>query len=168
MIFFEPKRLYRGPFDGDPEHVPPWRDQPEAEVPDGYYRTPLGQAAVVRSGEEVTVVTWGTMVHVAAAAIDAGGRRCRADRPADAGAARSGDDRRIGRKDGPLHRRARSAADVRLRCRSRRAGAATLLLEPGSAGGARHGLGHARSACAGVAIHAEPRADRMRCARTAA
>ncbi len=45
VIFFEPKRLYRGPFDGDPEHVPPWRDQPEADVPDGYYRTPLGQAA---------------------------------------------------------------------------------------------------------------------------
>src|SRR6476660_2538933 len=44
VIFFEPKRLYRGPFDGDAEHVPPWRDQPSAEVPDGHYRTPLGQA----------------------------------------------------------------------------------------------------------------------------
>ena len=70
VIFLEPKRLYRGPFDGDPEHVPPWRDQPAAEVPEGYYRTPLGQASVVRGGEEVTIVTWGTMVHVARAAID--------------------------------------------------------------------------------------------------
>ena len=70
VIFFEPKRLYRGPFDGDPERVPPWRDQPQAEVPDGYYRTPLGKAAVVRGGEAVTVVAWGTMVHVAGAAIE--------------------------------------------------------------------------------------------------
>jgi 2-oxoisovalerate dehydrogenase E1 component beta subunit len=70
VIFFEPKRLYRGSFDGDPEHVPPWRDQPQAEVPEGYYRTPLGQAAVVRDGNAATIVTWGTMVHVAAAAID--------------------------------------------------------------------------------------------------
>ncbi|MCI0491493.1 MAG: alpha-ketoacid dehydrogenase subunit beta [Planctomycetes bacterium] len=73
VVFFEPKRLYRGPFDGNPEHVPPWRDQPTAEVPDGYYSTPLGKAAIVRGGEEVTVVTWGTMVHVARAAIDESG-----------------------------------------------------------------------------------------------
>jgi 2-oxoisovalerate dehydrogenase E1 component beta subunit len=70
VIFFEPKRLYRGPFDGDAESVPPWREQPSANVPDGYYRTPLGQATVVRGGEEVTIVTWGTMVHVARAAIE--------------------------------------------------------------------------------------------------
>jgi 2-oxoisovalerate dehydrogenase E1 component beta subunit len=70
VIFFEPKRLYRGPFDGDAERVPPWRDQPQAEVPEGYYRTPLGQAAIVRRGSEATIVSWGTMVHVAAAAIE--------------------------------------------------------------------------------------------------
>jgi 2-oxoisovalerate dehydrogenase E1 component beta subunit len=69
VVFFEPKRLYRGSYDGDPENVMPWRDQREAEVPDEYFRTPLGQAAIVRSGEELTVVTWGTMVHVARAAI---------------------------------------------------------------------------------------------------
>jgi 2-oxoisovalerate dehydrogenase E1 component beta subunit len=69
VIFLEPKRLYRGPFDGDPERVPPWREQPQAEVPEAYYRTPLGKAAIVRGGEEVTIVTWGTMVHVASAAI---------------------------------------------------------------------------------------------------
>ncbi len=70
VIFFEPKRLYRGAFDGDPEHVPPWRDQPTADVPDGYFRTPLGKAAIVRPGDDVTIVTWGTMVHIARAAID--------------------------------------------------------------------------------------------------
>jgi 2-oxoisovalerate dehydrogenase E1 component beta subunit len=69
VIFFEPKRLYRGAFNGDPEHVPPWRDQPDADVPQGYFRTPLGEASVVRSGDAVTIVTWGTMVHVTAAAV---------------------------------------------------------------------------------------------------
>jgi 2-oxoisovalerate dehydrogenase E1 component beta subunit len=73
VIFFEPKRLYRGPFDGDPERVPPWRDQPSAEVPEGYYCTPLGEAAVTRPGNDMTIVTWGTMVHVAAAAIEQAG-----------------------------------------------------------------------------------------------
>src|SRR5436189_1932163 len=70
VVFFEPKRLYRGSFDGDPEKVLPWRDQPEANVPEDYYRTPLGKANVVRRGEDVTVITWGTMVHVARAAIE--------------------------------------------------------------------------------------------------
>lgn len=69
VVFFEPKRLYRGSFDGEPENVPPWRDQPEAEVPEEYYRTPLGQAHIVRPGDELTVIAWGTMVHVARAAI---------------------------------------------------------------------------------------------------
>jgi 2-oxoisovalerate dehydrogenase E1 component beta subunit len=70
VIFFEPKRLYRGPFHGDPEQVPPWRDQPEANVPDGHFTTPLGQAAILRGGDDVTIVTWGTMVHVTASAIE--------------------------------------------------------------------------------------------------
>jgi len=70
VVFFEPKRLYRGSFDGDPESVPPWRDQPEAEVPAEYYQTPLGQANIVRPGDDVTVIAWGTMVHVARAAIE--------------------------------------------------------------------------------------------------
>ena len=69
VVFFEPKRLYRGSFDGDPTSVTPWREQAEAEVPEDYYRTPLGHAKVVQAGEEVTVIAWGTMVHVARAAI---------------------------------------------------------------------------------------------------
>ena len=35
VIFFEPKRCYRGPFYGDPHKVPTWSDHPEAEVPEG-------------------------------------------------------------------------------------------------------------------------------------
>jgi 2-oxoisovalerate dehydrogenase E1 component beta subunit len=70
VVFLEPKRLYRGVFDGDPAKVTPWREQPEADVPDEHYRTPLGRANVVRPGEEITVIAWGTMVHVARTAIE--------------------------------------------------------------------------------------------------
>ena len=41
---------------------------PLAEVPDGHYTVPLGQAAIVREGATVTVLAYGTMVHVALAA----------------------------------------------------------------------------------------------------
>lgn len=70
VVFFEPKRLYRGAFDGDPQRVQPWKDQPGANVPDGYFKTPLGKAMIVREGTAATVVAWGTMVHVAGAAIE--------------------------------------------------------------------------------------------------
>jgi 2-oxoisovalerate dehydrogenase E1 component beta subunit len=70
VIFFEPKRLYRGAFDGDTEYVPPWRDRADAEVPEGHYTIPLGEAAIARHGADITVVAWGTMVHVASAAIE--------------------------------------------------------------------------------------------------
>ena len=73
VLFFEPKRLYRGPFDGEVHRVPPWKDQPGAEVPDNYYKTPLGKAVVVTEGTAATIVTWGTMVHVARAAIQEAG-----------------------------------------------------------------------------------------------
>ena len=66
VIFLEPKRLYNGPFDGRHEKpVKPWSTHPHGEVPDGHYRVPLGQAAIVREGVELTVLTYGTMVHVA-------------------------------------------------------------------------------------------------------
>src|SRR5947207_2129702 len=69
VIFLEPKRLYNGPFDGHPDRpVTPWTEHPAGEVPDGHYRVPLGRASVVRPGEAVTVLTYGTMVHVAMAA----------------------------------------------------------------------------------------------------
>lgn len=74
VIFLEPKRLYNGPFDGRPDQkVPTWHGHPAAEVPDGLYRVPLGKAATVRSGEDVTVLAYGTMVHVALSAIEESG-----------------------------------------------------------------------------------------------
>jgi 2-oxoisovalerate dehydrogenase E1 component beta subunit len=70
VVFFEPKRLYSGPFDGHPERpAVAWAKHPLGEVPGDYYRIPLGQAAVARAGEDATVLAYGTMVHVALAAV---------------------------------------------------------------------------------------------------
>jgi 2-oxoisovalerate dehydrogenase E1 component beta subunit len=72
VIFFEPKRLYNGPFDGDPNKpATPWSTHAGGEVPEGYYTVPIGRAQIVRPGAEVTVITYGTIVHVAEAAARA-------------------------------------------------------------------------------------------------
>jgi len=55
VIFFEPKRLYRSQ---------------RHEVPDGDYTVPLESARVVRSGKDVTVLAWGSMLHEAVTAAD--------------------------------------------------------------------------------------------------
>jgi 2-oxoisovalerate dehydrogenase E1 component beta subunit len=69
VIFFEPKRIYNGPFDGDPNKpAVPWTTHPKGEVPQGYYTIPIGKAETIRPGTEVTILTYGTMVHVAEAA----------------------------------------------------------------------------------------------------
>jgi 2-oxoisovalerate dehydrogenase E1 component beta subunit len=70
VLFFEPKRIYNGPFDGDP-HKPavPWSSHPKGEVPDGHYAIALGKAEIVRPGAAATLLTYGTMVHVAEAAV---------------------------------------------------------------------------------------------------
>ncbi len=74
VIILEPKRLYNGTFDGRHDQaVRSWASHPAAEVPAGHYTVPLGKAAVVRQGEAVTVLAYGTMVHVALAGIDDSG-----------------------------------------------------------------------------------------------
>jgi pyruvate dehydrogenase E1 component beta subunit len=50
VIFMEPKRYYR---------------QPKADVPEGEYTIPIGEAKVVRPGRQVTVLAWSGMVNVA-------------------------------------------------------------------------------------------------------
>ena len=68
VIFFEPKRIYNGPFDGYYDQpVKPWATHPDSAVPEGYYSIPLGKARIVREGEAFTVLAYGTMVHVATA-----------------------------------------------------------------------------------------------------
>jgi 2-oxoisovalerate dehydrogenase E1 component beta subunit len=74
VLFFEPKRIYNGPFDGFHDRpVTPWARHPAAEVPDGHYTVPIGKAAVAREGEAVTILAYGTMVHVALATAEAEG-----------------------------------------------------------------------------------------------
>ena len=58
VIYFEHKNLYRslnGP------------------VPEGWYTTPIGEAALLRTGAELTVITYGMGVHWAMAELDAQG-----------------------------------------------------------------------------------------------
>ena len=71
VVFLEPKRLYNGPFDGHHERpVVPWSAHPLGDVPEGHYTVPLGLARVHRPGDDLTVVAYGTMVHVAEAAAE--------------------------------------------------------------------------------------------------
>ena len=69
VIFLEPKRLYNGPFDGHHDRpMVPWSAHATSEVPEGHYVVPLDSAAVFRPGNDVTVLTYGTMVFVSEAA----------------------------------------------------------------------------------------------------
>jgi 2-oxoisovalerate dehydrogenase E1 component beta subunit len=70
VIFFEPKRIYNGPFDGHHDRpLTPWSKHALGEVPEGHYTIPLGKAKVVREGRDATVLCYGTMVHVCLAAV---------------------------------------------------------------------------------------------------
>ncbi len=70
VMFFEPKRIYNGPFNGYYDKpVEPWAKHAGSEVPEGYYKIPLGKARIVREGEALTVLAYGTMIHVAEAVL---------------------------------------------------------------------------------------------------
>jgi 2-oxoisovalerate dehydrogenase E1 component beta subunit len=72
VLFFEPKRIYNGPFNGFFDRpMTPWAKHPASEVPEGHYTVPLGKAAVVREGNDLTILAYGTMVHVSLAAAEA-------------------------------------------------------------------------------------------------
>ena len=73
-IFLEPKRVYNGPFDGRRDRpVIPWSKHAASDVPEGYYKIPLGKANVVREGQDLTILAYGSMVHVALAAAEESG-----------------------------------------------------------------------------------------------
>ena len=77
IVVFEPKRIYNGPFDGDPEKpAVSWASHPKGEVPEGHYTVPIGEAEIIREGNELTIITYGTLVHVAEAAADETGVDC--------------------------------------------------------------------------------------------
>lgn len=70
VIFLEPKRLYNGPFDGHHERaMVSWKDHPHGDVPPGRHHVPLGRAALRAEGDDVTLLVYGTLVHVALAAV---------------------------------------------------------------------------------------------------
>ena len=70
VIFFEPKRIYNGPFAGDYDApATPWKNHAGSVVPEGYYSIPLGKARIVREGAAMTVLAYGTMIHVAEAVL---------------------------------------------------------------------------------------------------
>jgi 2-oxoisovalerate dehydrogenase E1 component beta subunit len=71
VLFLEPKRIYNGPFHGHYDRpAKTWADHAGAQVPEGYYRVELGKASVVRPGEAVTILCYGTMVHVVANTVE--------------------------------------------------------------------------------------------------
>ncbi|MBI3116666.1 MAG: alpha-ketoacid dehydrogenase subunit beta [Thaumarchaeota archaeon] len=55
VLFLEPKRIYR---------------TLKEEVPEEDYTVPLGKARLVRAGSDITLVSWGAMVHTCKAAVD--------------------------------------------------------------------------------------------------
>ena len=55
VLFMEPKHVYRSI---------------REDVPDGSYTEPLGEAAVREEGEDITVVSWGAMMHNTLEAVD--------------------------------------------------------------------------------------------------
>jgi pyruvate dehydrogenase E1 component beta subunit len=57
VLFMEPKRIYRSVRD---------------EVPEGEHEVPIGEAAVRREGEDLTVVAWGAMMPPTLKAVEAG------------------------------------------------------------------------------------------------
>ncbi|WP_369816700.1 alpha-ketoacid dehydrogenase subunit beta [Brevundimonas sp. Root1423] len=74
VIFFEPKRLYNGPFDGwHQKPVSPWKAQELAQVPTGKYVEPIGKARIMREGADVTILCYGTMVWVSLAGAEHAG-----------------------------------------------------------------------------------------------
>jgi 2-oxoisovalerate dehydrogenase E1 component beta subunit len=69
VIFLEPKRLYNGPFDGHHDRqIVSWKKHELGEVPEDVKPIRLGEAATRRGGSAITVLAYGTMVHVAEAA----------------------------------------------------------------------------------------------------
>jgi len=74
VLFFEPKRIYNGPFDGNwDKPAQNWSKHAGGEVPEEYYRIDLSKAKVVREGVDLTILAYGTMVHVAQATVEAAG-----------------------------------------------------------------------------------------------
>ncbi len=166
VIFLEPKRLYNGPFDGHHDRpVTPWSKHELGEVPDGHYVVPLGKAAVRREGAALTILAYGTMVHVALTAaaetgVDAEIIDLRTLLPLDLETIQASV-----RKTGRCVIIHEATLTSGFGAELSRAGAGDVLLPSRSARRARDGLGHALSACAGMGLLPRSRPRRPRAAR---
>ncbi len=106
VIYFEHKYLYR---------------RAKGPVPEGDEIVPIGVAAIRREGSDITLLTYGAMVHALARGgrpVVEGRRRGRSDRSPHAPAVRQGGDLPIGRKDQPRADRPRGREDARDRRRA--------------------------------------------------
>ena len=111
VMFLEHKHLYRQPYN-------------RSEYPGPDYTVPFGKARLVKEGTDVSIITYGAIVHraeVAAAQLAARRHLRRNHRSALALALRLGSDRRHGPQESSRHRRLRRHAQLRLRRRNRRA-----------------------------------------------
>ena len=72
VIFFEPKRIYNGPFDGHHDRpVKPWSKHSASEVPEGYYTSADREGTPEFAKGQISLsFAYGTMVHVALAAVE--------------------------------------------------------------------------------------------------
>ena len=126
VIYLEPKRRYWSR--GDVDTAAPG--------------LPIGKAAIRRSGDDVTVVTYGGLVATAESAAELAARatrlvsRNRGSAVVEPVGLRHR--RRIGAEDGPLCRHARGPAHTRLRGRAGRPDLRRVVLRPGVAGAACH------------------------------
>ncbi len=161
VIFFEPKRIYNGPFSGYYDKpAEPWKRFDASIVPEGHYSIPLGKARIVTSGEALTILAYGTMVHVVKAVCEAKGIEAdildlRTLLPLDIEAIEA-----VGQAHGPLPDRARGDAHFRLRGGAVRAGDGTLFLSSRSAGFARDRLRYALSPQPRMGLFPRPGAHR--------
>ena len=161
VIFLEPKRVYNGPFDGHHDRpIVPWSKHPLGEVPEGHYSIELGVARVHRPGDELTVLAYGTLVHVAQAAAEEQGIDAEIIDLRTLDAPRRRHDRRVGRQDRTLPDRPRGDAHVGVRCRAERHGAGARLPPSRGADHAGVRVGHAVSARPRVVVLPRPRPGR--------
>ena len=167
VVFFEPKRLYNGPFDGDPNKpAVPWSTHPKGEVPDGHYTVPIGKrrdrAHGQRSSRSSPTARWSTSARPPRAVAR---HRCRDHRRALDGAARRRHDLQLGEEDRPLPDRARGDALRGLRRGALGDDPGGVFLGPRGADRARRRLGHAVSARVRVGVFSGPGARRDRARR---
>ena len=160
VIFFEPKRIYNGPFDGHHDRpVKPWSKHPASEVPGRSLHRAAGQGRGRPRRRALTILAYGTMVHVALAAVEEQGLDAevidlRTLVPLDIETIEQSVEK-TGRcliaQEAP--RTSGFAAELS------RPGAGALLLSPRSAGRARDRLGHALSARLRMGLFPRPEAD---------